>query len=127
MAIKGRLSVLFSGGLQYFMLQPCRHKESGASAQRLNLGPYSFNLAIFLSSSQQHAKDAGDTQPGAFGRRASVSLVQQNQICGQFQCQRDSLGLTGIESRREQSRDLALPECLRFDPAVLESLLDLLN
>src|ERR1039457_6799899 len=62
-----------------------------------------------------------------FGRLAPVSVVQQNQICGQFQRQRDSFGLTGVESRCKQSRDLALPECLRLDPVVLESLLDLLK
>ena len=35
--------------------------------------------------------------------------------------------LTGIESRCEQSGDLALPERLGFDPTGLEILLDLLN
>jgi hypothetical protein len=55
------------------------------------------------------------------------SLFQQNQICGQCQRRRDGLSLTRIEIRREQSRDLVLPECLRFDPTVLDSLLDLLE
>jgi len=35
--------------------------------------------------------------------------------------------LTRIEIRREHSRDLVLPERLRFDPTVLDSLLDLLE
>ena len=64
---------------------------------------------------------------GALGRAASVSLVQQNQIRRQFQRQRDGLGFTGIESRCEQSRELVPSECLRFDPTIIESLLDLLQ
>jgi hypothetical protein len=36
-------------------------------------------------------------------------------------------GLTGIESRCKQARDLALLERLRFDPGVLECLPNLLK
>jgi hypothetical protein len=44
------MPILFSGGGQHLLLQPSRHKESVASAQRLNLWPYSFDLAIVLGS-----------------------------------------------------------------------------
>jgi len=70
---------------------------------------------------------ARDPQPGALGRATSVPLVQQDHIRGQFQCQSDGLGLTGVESGREQSRDMVLSKRLRFDPTVLERLLDLLQ
>lgn len=56
---------------------------------------------------QQHSNDACDPQPGTLGHAASVSLVQQNQVRGQLQHQRDGLGLTGIEIGCEQSRDLS--------------------
>jgi hypothetical protein len=61
------------------------------------------------------------------GRATSVSLVQQNQIRRQFQCQRDGLGLTGVKIGCEQTRDMVPSKHLRFDPTVLESLLDLLQ
>jgi len=61
------------------------------------------------------------------GRVASVSLVQQNQVRGQFLRQRDGLGLARIEGRCEQSHDLVLSQSPRLDPAVQESLPDLLK
>jgi len=59
------------------------------------------------------------SQPGALGRGASVSLVQQNQIRREFQGKRHSLGLTAIECACEQPRNLVFSKCLRFDPTVL--------
>jgi hypothetical protein len=96
------------------------------SPQCFDLGLHQWNLAVVLGA-QQHSKDARDPQPGALGRATSVPLVQKDQIRGQFQCQRDGLGLTGVESGREQLRDMALSKRPRFDPTALESLLDLLQ
>jgi len=96
------------------------------SPQCHDLRLYQLDLAIVLGA-QQHSKDARDPQPGVLGRDTSVPLVQQDQIRGQFQCQSDGLGLTGVESGREQSRDMVLTKRPRFDPTVLESLLDILQ
>ena len=119
-------TVLFPGDRQDLLLQSCRQKEPGLSAQRFDVGLYQWDLAIVLGA-QQHSKDARDPQPGALGRATSVPLVQQDQIRGQFQCQRDGLGLTGVKIGCEQPRDMVLSKRLRFDPTVLESLLDLLQ
>ena len=69
---------------------------------------------------------AGDSQPGALGRASSVPLVQQDQIRGQFQCQRDGLGLAGVKIGREQSRDMVLSNhpmasSVRSRPAIASS------
>ena len=119
-------AVLFPGDRQDLLLQSCRQKKPGLSTQCFDLGLHQWDLALVLGA-QQHTKDARDPQPGALGRATSVPLVQQDHIRGQFQRQRDGLGLTGVESGREQPRDLVLPKRPRFDPTVLESLLDLLS
>jgi len=93
------------------------------SAQCFYLGLYKWDLAIVLGDS----KNTLDPQPGALGRGSSVSLVQQNPVRREFECKRNSLSFTGIESGCEQPRDLVLSKCLRFDATVLESLLDLLQ
>ncbi len=118
--------VLFPGDRPDLLLQLCRQKKPALSAQGHDLRLYQLDLAIVLDA-QQHSKDARDPQPDALGRATSVPLVQQDQMRGQFQCQRDGLGLTGIESGREQPRDMVISKRLRFDPTVLESLLDLLQ
>jgi hypothetical protein len=119
-------AVLFPGDRQDLLLQSGRQKEPGLSAQCHDLRLYPLDLAIALGA-EQHSQDARDSQSGALGRATSVPLVQQDHIRGQFQCQRDGLGLTGIENGREQSRDMVLSKHPRFDPTVLESLLDLLQ
>ncbi len=56
----------------------------GARAQRLQLLLYGLDLAVSLGP-QQHSEQAGNTQSGAFGSAASVSLIQQYQVGGDFQ------------------------------------------
>jgi len=118
------VAALFPGDRQDLFLQSGRQEEPGSGAQCLDLGLHQRDLAIDLGP-QQNSKDASDLQTRSLGRAAPVPLFQQDEIRRKFQRQRDGLGLAGIEIGCQQSRNLVLPKCLRLDPTVLESLLDL--
>ena len=114
---------LFPGDRQDFLLQTGRQKEPGPCAQNLYLWLHQWDPTLSFGP-KQHPKQACDTQSGALGRAASVSLVQQDQPRGQFQCERDGLGLTGIESRFEQPGDLVVSKCSRLNPTLPGSFSD---
>ena len=102
-------AALLPGDFQYPVLQVFRQEEPGSAAKCFNFRLYRPYLASALCP-QQDSKDAGDPQPGSLSRAPPISFVQQNQIRGQFQRQRDSLGLAGIEGCRPVVARLSPPE-----------------